>query len=255
MEIILYYLILIIILLVFYNNVSVDFKVDTSYLLLNKISETNLKQIPKKLFQTYHKSYIPNYITDLKNQYAGDYEYYLLNDSDGYNFIKNNFNVVVLKRYSSLSGAHKADLLRYCLLYIYGGVYLDIKTVFTKNLNEIIDHSESEKHKFYSAKSIWESTLYQGFLASTPRNPLFLVLIHKILKTNNIILFFLYHIFTIHIYKAVEHYKKEQNIILYKEKCVKNVDKSLLDRYGRYCYLLDDDNNNIMDVRDPKYPW
>ena len=29
-------------------------------------------------------------------------------------------------------GAHKADFFRYCILYIYGGIYIDIK-IFPQN--------------------------------------------------------------------------------------------------------------------------
>ena len=43
-------------------------------------------------------------------------------------FIKNNFDLDILNAYDILKpGAFKADLWRCCILYIYGGIYLDIK--------------------------------------------------------------------------------------------------------------------------------
>ena len=56
------------------------------------------------------------------------FKYHLFDDNDCREFIKNHFREDVLYAYDHLiPGAYKADLWRYCVLFIKGGIYLDIK--------------------------------------------------------------------------------------------------------------------------------
>ena len=140
---------------------------------------------------------------------------------------------------------------------IYGGVYVDIKTLLIKPLNQIFDHSLSvNKHIFYSVKSKDPGTLYQGILASTKNNPLFITLIYAVLHTSNIELMVDYHLFTRQIYSLVEKMKNSEYVVLFKEECVTDRTDKPVDRYGFYCNIIDERNNeHIIDVRDPNYPW
>lgn len=240
----------------------INFNVDTSYLLLDKnlINNNNKYQIPKLLSQTYHtKEKIPQHIKDLLSKYTEDYQYILLNDSEGLSFLKKYFNVLVIEKYNSLKGPHKADLLRYCWLYINGGIYLDIKTLLIKPLSEIINHSKiTNVDQIYTVKSyVTDDSIYQGFIATSPRNIIFLFLIDKIIKTNSIFYLIDYLIFTKQMYNAIEYFKDKQDITLFTEKCEnKNENnKDLIDRYNHYCYLLDSNNNKLLNIRDPTYPW
>ena len=88
-----------------------------------------MNNIPKNIFQIYHdknliKENVKNKIIDLNP----NYNYKLYDFNEGIEIIKMNFDkefsekiifyIQNLEKY-----AHKSDLLRYCLLYIYGGVY------------------------------------------------------------------------------------------------------------------------------------
>jgi len=56
------------------------------------------------------------------------FKHHLFDDNDCREFIKHNFEPKVLYAFDCLiPGAFKADLWRYCVLYINGGIYLDIK--------------------------------------------------------------------------------------------------------------------------------
>jgi hypothetical protein len=232
---------------------NIDLK--TKLLKNNTATEQSIKSIPKKLFQTYYnKSKIPDYIKSNITKYANGYSYTLFDDIEGLNFITEYFNEPVIKRFNTLSGAHKADLLRYCYLYIHGGVYADIKTIFIKNLDQIFDHSKkSIKNIFYSVLSIVNDSIYQGIMATNMYNPLFLVLINKILKSTNKQLKNDYHLFTKQMYILVESIKNNEDIILFKELCVR---EGVLDQYGHYCKILNQTTGeHLFDTRDPKYPW
>lgn len=105
--------------------------------------------IPKNIFQIYHdKKIIKNTIINNLKELNPEYQYYLYDFTDGANFIKQHFNddladkiilyINNLERY-----AHKSDLLRYCLLYIYGGVYIDVDLKQKLDLNRIIELSDN----------------------------------------------------------------------------------------------------------------
>lgn len=88
--------------------------------------------IPKNIFQIYHdKNLVPEHIKDkLFNSNEG-FNYKILDFEEGKNIILEEFKdfdaekicktIDLLPRY-----CHKSDLLRYCLLYLRGGYYLDV---------------------------------------------------------------------------------------------------------------------------------
>tara|TARA_B110000037_G_scaffold223183_1_gene303437 strand:- start:18968 stop:20647 length:1680 start_codon:yes stop_codon:yes gene_type:complete len=61
------------------------------------------------------------------------------------NFIKSNFDSIVLETYDGfVSGAFKADIFRYCWLYMNGGFYVDCKMINRKSFRQII--TEEQEH-------------------------------------------------------------------------------------------------------------
>ena len=87
--------------------------------------------IPFNIFQTWCDKKLPPKMREcvdrLKSQNP-EFTHHLYDDNDCRNFIKTNFDSDVLESYDTLiPGAYKADLWRYCVLYKYGGIYLDIK--------------------------------------------------------------------------------------------------------------------------------
>jgi len=93
---------------------------------------------PKNIFQT-HKSY--DYINSkpkvlnamhswMKYSYKFNYQFYTNEMCE--EFIKNNFDDRVYEAYMKLPNnvpVMKADLWRYCIVYIYGGIYADSDTI------------------------------------------------------------------------------------------------------------------------------
>lgn len=87
------------------------------------------------IFQTWHTTYpptsLPPKMRETVNQIIStnpECDHRLFNDTECHNFIRDNFPNQVLEAYDTLiPTAFKADLWRYCVLYIHGGIYLDIK--------------------------------------------------------------------------------------------------------------------------------
>lgn len=100
-------------------------------------------------------------------------------DDDGLSFLKRYFTSGVVNAFISLKpGAYKADLLRYCLLYMYGGIWSDLTQSFIVNLDTISKFHAS----IVLAQDRWTGSpgIYQAFIAARRRHPILLKCIHFI---------------------------------------------------------------------------
>lgn len=213
------------------------------------------------LFQTYHtKSKIPEEVFSNIREYAPEYNHIVLDDSEISEFLQAHFSPSVYYTFLNLrSGAHKADLARYCLLYIYGGVYMDIKTELIGPLSELFRDPDT----LYTVLSYQKRQIYQGIIASPPKNPFFLSLIDYIVATQNP---WYYLGFCADFYIQIEKdlgaavrqggQKGTQPYYLFQEKCstTSNLCGDGLDRYGFCCYVWDGDRP-VIKTRRASYPW
>jgi mannosyltransferase OCH1-like enzyme len=114
-----------------------------------------------------------------------EFDYYLYDDNECREYIKNNFNEDVLDAFDSLiPGAYKADLWRCCIIYKKGGVYMDIKLKPLVKLKHLI-----EKKNFYFVKDTpsmsmcdYNIGIYNAFLISYPNNIIFKLCIDEIVN-------------------------------------------------------------------------
>lgn len=87
--------------------------------------------IPKRIFQTWKTHDLPPKMracVDALKRAHPDFEHQLMDDTECLAFLRKYFDQEVVDAYRALKpGAYKADLWRYCVLYIHGGIYLDIK--------------------------------------------------------------------------------------------------------------------------------
>ena len=92
---------------------------------------TNPSVIPLNIFQTWHTKELPPKMRECVDSIQAcnpQFSHFLYDDQECREFIAANYDNEVLYSYDTLApGAFKADLWRYCVLYKYGGVYLDIK--------------------------------------------------------------------------------------------------------------------------------
>jgi Glycosyltransferase sugar-binding region containing DXD motif len=136
--------------------------------------------IPMVIYQTYNsRDLIPKKVDKNFRQFAPKYERIIFDDADCLAFLEEHYHPAVIEAFQKLSGPHKADLFRYALLYLYGGVYLDIKTELLVPLDQIFPPKSTSTHMMaYSALTTLgrEKTpaIYQGVLATPGGNPVFL---------------------------------------------------------------------------------
>lgn len=103
--------------------------------------------IPKKIYRCHKsKKDIEKYkkVIDETNKLMPEYEQIIYDDDDILKFIKDNFNDRILKAYLKINpkyGPARADLFRYLIIYLYGGVYLDIKSgPINRKINNLLEN-------------------------------------------------------------------------------------------------------------------
>jgi len=154
-----------------YNKINIDYEIKEKY---NSI-------IPLKLYTNWHTKNLPpkmyeNYVKLKKNN--SEFEFFLFDENDCRKFIKHNFDINILNAYNKLLPcAYKCDLWRYCVLYINGGIYLDIKYNCVNNF-KLIALTEKE----YFVRDMLEKCIYNALIVTLPRNQILLNAINQIVK-------------------------------------------------------------------------
>jgi mannosyltransferase OCH1-like enzyme len=168
----------------YYNKLSIIRNTD------NKLKHdiTNHKIIPLNIFQTWFTLNLSQGMkecVDSIKHLNPEFNYYLYDDAMCRQFIKDNFYKDVLNSYDSLiPGAYKADLWRYCILYTYGGIYLDIKFKPVNGFKfiNLIDkeHFTMDVISHNITKNSWG--LYNAFIITKKNNPILLKCIETIVN-------------------------------------------------------------------------
>ena len=226
----------------------------------NENYENENRKIPKVIHMTYISyEHVPQKVWDNLNKFAPDYKILFYSDEACKDFIKKNYDKKIFNMYEKLRhGAHKADLFRYCCLYKLGGVYLDIKMKPEKMLNKIFNHNR--EGLLYTCINHDGKHIFQGLLASYPKNKIFLDLMDDFDNFNNN-----YHYFTKSFMRIIKEkinkeptikYNKiddDNYIYLFKEKNIQ-MNNEKKDRYGGYFSIYDGDER-IMKTRYTDFPW
>jgi mannosyltransferase OCH1-like enzyme len=163
-----------------------------TFTLLHKEGFT--QSIPLNLFQTWSTKDLPPKMKEcvyrLRKQNP-EFKYHLYDDEDCVRFIKENFEPEVVYAFHRLKpGAYKADLWRYCVLYVHGGMYLDIKFECCDGF-KCIDLMDKEHYvmdrqkdpvtlQAYAEKG--KIIVYNGCMVSPAKNPVLLKCIEKIVE-------------------------------------------------------------------------
>jgi len=137
--------------------------------------------IPPNIFQTWHTNILPPLMNNAINKIRllnPNFNYQLFDDNDCREFIKQNYDISVLNAYDQLiPGAYKADLWRYCILYKFGGIYLDIKYIPINGF-KFINLLEKE----HWVLDIDKNGIYNALMVCKPGNQILLKAITQIVE-------------------------------------------------------------------------
>ena len=163
--------------------------------------DLNSAGLPPKMYDCVHHNLSMNHV-------GFDCIHYLFNDDECRAFIAREYPSDVLDAYDNLiPTAFKADLWRYCVLYMYGGVYLDIKLLFCGgggvSLRSIVERWMSvcdgggggggcggglfvlER----DAVGLWSPGrfgIHNAFIITKPKNPILLECIFRIVSASKV---------------------------------------------------------------------
>lgn len=140
--------------------------------------------VPRRIWQTWHTKQLPPKMAMTVRKVVDaypDFQYVLMDDNECAKFIELHFPVHVSHAFQELiPGAFKADLWRLCVLYMFGGVYLDIKfaPVHAQVLHSLLGGSH-----FVRDKTRGNVTgIYNGFMVCVPGDTRLLQCIHQIVE-------------------------------------------------------------------------
>lgn len=135
------------------------------------------KDIPKIIWQSWKTKNLEGKMkenVDRVKEMNPEYKHILADDNDCRDFLMKHFGYNHVNAFDSLvPGAFKCDFWRYAVLYIHGGVYIDIDMVPLKPLREIIEPTD----EFLSVADrdvlcTMGCAIYQAFIATVPRHPI-----------------------------------------------------------------------------------
>lgn len=217
----------------------------------------DVNYIPKVVYMTYHDiDSIPQYVFDNINKYCSGYEVKIYNDNMCLEFLEKYYGEEAVEIFNNMEhGAHKADFWRYCILYVFGGYYFDIKTDFQTHINDIFDSKKGKT--WYTVICDDKNCLYNGIIVTPPHNPVIFDAIKHIYnnpKPSDYLNYVreLMNIVTKHCRNKVKvgenEQKNEWNCILFEEKCDGNCSNNC-DRYGLQCIIVDKEGKKVFNTR------
>lgn len=147
-------------------------------------------KIPNVLHYTFSSTILPIEIYKIiennkKRCFGCHFCFYNDNDCDA--FIKKYFSSSVYKAFNSINpvyGAMKADFFRYCVLYIIGGIYIDIKSYIYTPVFHLINKDDIcildlPRTELESWRSKTGATYEQWLLIFSPKHPYLLEMIKQ----------------------------------------------------------------------------
>jgi mannosyltransferase OCH1-like enzyme len=140
-------------------------------------------EIPLNIFMCWNSKHLPPKMTKNINKIKEEnpeFNIYIFDDKECRNIIEKYFVKDVVNAFDSLiPGAYKADLWRYCILYLYGGIYQDIKLepINGFKYKELLDNE-------YFARDIKQSHegIYNAFMICKKHNKILENAIKQIVK-------------------------------------------------------------------------
>ena len=137
--------------------------------------------IPQHVYTCWHTKQLPPLMKQNVERMIRDnpeMQIHLYDEHDCRAFISVHFDPPVLQAYDALIPcSYKSDLWRYCVLYIKGGIYVDIKY---KTVNGFRFIGLTDKEQF--VRDADPRNVYTALLVSRPGNPILLQCIQQIIK-------------------------------------------------------------------------
>jgi inositol phosphorylceramide mannosyltransferase catalytic subunit len=140
--------------------------------------------IVKKIFQTWKTREVPRQWADAQASVIKmnpGWEYVLLTDEDNERIVKEHFPDFYPHFMAFPHPIQRADAVRYCVMYLYGGIYLDLDYEALKPFDDLV--LEKGVGLIESNNNVFQTKVTNSFLASAvPGHPFWLACIEETKK-------------------------------------------------------------------------
>ena len=172
--------------------------------------------IPKIIHQTWKNKTIPEAwkeaVESVKEKHK-NYKYILWTDESMKQFVKKEFPDFY-KTYNAYEHhIQRCDAFRFLVLYVYGGIYIDMDIMSKKSLNPLL------KYDIVFVKQPYDNSFTNAFIACIPSHPFIQYCINKLPEYKDSYSFFGKHVHVMNstgpyfLKKMVEHYKAEKHTL------------------------------------------
>lgn len=226
---------------------------------LASIFRRSKKQRKTIMITIKDKTKIPDYILQQYVTFASNYRLQIFDNNDCKKFLKKHYGNKFVEKFDSFQmGCHKADFFRYAYLFKMGGIYLDVKTILIRHLDDIfVDQSIC-----HMVRSVIENSIYNGIIYTPPQNNLFHILMMDMFydDTLNIINYLkptyqMYNILKLFTSDKIVLGKNKLigccDLMIYEERDIPTIDNAR-DRHGWNTYVMKD-SAMLFKVRDNRY--
>lgn len=140
----------------------------------NTAEEPNSAVIPKVVYMTYHDiEGIPCYVIENIKKNCKGYRIEIHGDKSCEDFLYEYYGPDATQLFKEIKvGAHKADFWRYCILYVKGGYYFDVKTNFKKHIDEIFKINDMKTWSTVLCTKENSRCIFNGIIVTSAMNPI-----------------------------------------------------------------------------------
>ena len=139
--------------------------------------------IPLKIFTCWHTKNLPPFMranVRYLQKSNPEFRVFLYDEDACRQFIKKHFDDDVLHAYNALKPcSYKSDLWRYCVLYLHGGIYVDIKY---RCINKFRFIALTEKEHFVKDLDGSGGGTYTALICTLPKNEIMMKCIREIVN-------------------------------------------------------------------------
>lgn len=149
-------------------------------------------KIPKIIHQTWKTSRIPKSFETLSDSWKSahlDWDYVLWTDELNRNFILNYFPDFITTYDKYPRNILRVDAVRYLILLIYGGVFVDFDYECLKNVEPLLSDAEivfGEEPLEHATIHNKKRIISNAFMASVPDHPFFHVIKKELFENHNL---------------------------------------------------------------------
>lgn len=146
--------------------------------------------IPKIIHMTWKSEELPEHFNAIREYWKTlnpEYEFRLWTDEDNRKLIEEEFPFFLEVYDSYKKHIQRVDAVRYCILYLYGGIYIDLDFLPIRPIDDFLDDCKlvlGKEPPFAAARSKMEKIVSNAVMATTAHNDFFLKVIHEMIENH-----------------------------------------------------------------------